>query len=436
MSTRYDCLISAGDRSLLLEPDGPGWSLPHVLCEQGWIADAVGAIRAGIRERCGIEVAVLREIQRTEDAVACELEALATEPGGAWHDAGGSAVESLPPGQREAVRRWRQGEGTERRLSPWQRRGWFEEARQWMTASLREAGMAVTDPVTPVKGAWNGSMVLRAGPCYLKAVPKQIPGEPAVLRMLAARWARHLPAVIASDEERGWLLMHELGGPALDPEDAPGSAEAAGLMARIQIDQAPLADRWLAMGCPDRGLEALERRLPRLLVDIPGRLAAAGVLDASARERLASTAPAVGAACRGLLGHAIPSRSIHHEDFRSGNVHRAEDGTPVIIDWNETVVAHPFFSLHRFLWFMPPPGENDELRDAVRDAYLEPFAAFEPKEKLLEAFGLSTRLAPLYALLYFDSAFDVDEALRRGLGPEEARNARGLIEQVLAAGER
>jgi hypothetical protein len=112
------------------------------------------------------------------------------------------------------------------------------------------------------------------------------------------------------------------------------------------------------------------------------------------------------------------------------------DGTLVIIDWNETVVAHPFFSLQRFLRFLPPPGEDGGRRDAVRDAYLEPFAAFEPRKKLLEAFRLSTRLAPVYALLYFDSAFDVDEALRRGLGPEEARNARGLIEQVLAAGER
>lgn len=237
--------------------------------------------------------------------------------------------------------------------------------------------------------------------------------------------------------------MRALGGPALEDDDRAGLAEAVGVMARVQIDQAPRADRWLAQGCPDRTLKALERRLERLLVDIPRQLAAAGVLGAGEQERLAAFVPAARDCCRGLAEHAIPARSIHHEDFRAGNVHRAADGRLVIIDWNETVVAHPFFSLQRFLWFMSPPeghprheigeGEEDAHRRAVRDAYLEPFTKFEPRDRVLEAFRLSSLLAPVYALLYFDSAFDVDAAFRRGLGPEEAGNARGLVGLVLEA---
>jgi len=133
--------------------------------------------------------------------------------------------------------------------------------------------------------------------------------------------------------------------------------------------------------------------------------------------------------------------SIHQEDFRAGNVYRTQEGALVIIDWNETVLSHPFFSAQRLIWFIEPPEgagrhhlrehESDRLRCALRDAYLEPFASLAPWDELREAFRISCLLAPLYDELRFDAAGDIERAFERGLLPEEKWTARGLIDQLM-----
>jgi hypothetical protein len=170
-------------------------------------------------------------------------------------------------------------------------------------------------------------------------------------------------------------------------------------------------------------------------------LAAHGVVSAEERDEIASFVPHAMALCRELAGFAIPARSIHHEDFRSGNVLRRRDGTLVILDWNETVVAHPFFSVQRYLWFILAPDgaarykilatESDVLRRSVRDAYLDPFACFESRQRLLEAFHLSSLLAPIYDALRFRAGSDLDRVFARGLVPEERRIARDLMDHLL-----
>lgn len=450
MSTRYDCLVCSPDgREVLLTRSDGGWSLPNVLCEQGWLADAVGAIRSQLRALHGIDVAVLREIQRTPSSIVCELEALSSATQlseSVWQGVQAPAVEALLPEQRAAVQRWSEDRGVERYVAPWQRRGWFEEARQWTAACVQRAGLEITGELTQVKAAWNGSCVLKVetsdGRLYFKASPPRRPGEPAVLRALSTHWSRHVPAVVGADEERCWTLMREIGGSALEPHEPEALADAARLIARIQIDQAAHVDRWAAMGCPDRGLGVMERRLERLLREIPRYLSDAGVLSATERDEIASLVPEAGLLCRRLGEFSVPPRSIHHEDFRAGNVCREPDGNLVVIDWNETVLAHPFFTAQRFLWFMDPPegvprheireSDDDALRRTVRDAYLEPFTAFESQSRLLEAFRFSSLLAPVYHALYFDASFDVDEVFRQGLDSQEAGIARGLMDQLLA----
>ena len=120
---------------------------------------------------------------------------------------------------------------------------------------------------------------------------------------------------------------------------------------------------------------------------------------------------------------------------------RRRDGALVILDWNETVVAHPFFSAQRYLWFIPPPAgarrheildtRADTLRRTVRDAYLEPFGRFEPRRRLLEAFHVSSLLAPIYDALRFCAGADLDQVFARGLVPEERRIARELMDHLL-----
>ncbi len=441
---RYDCVVPSADGwKVLVVREGDSWALPHVECNTGWIADAVAEIQNGFRDRYHAEAVVLRCLLWTDSSVACELEAFPVgtwpEMESRWLDAGESEP-WLPAEEAAAVTAWAENRGWERRIAPWQQRGWFLEARQWIVARV-----GVIKALTQVKAGWNGSCVLRVntsnGTLYFKAAPPRTPGESGVIRALSAKWSPHLPSIVDADEERCWMLMHDIGGRQTNSREPAELADAASLLARIQIDQAADADGWLALGCPDRGLDVIRASLDRLLIEIPSCLCDAGVLDAAERAEIAWFVPRAKRMCETLSSFAVPARSIHHEDFRDGNVQRTHSGALVLIDWNDTVVAHPFFTLQRFLWFMSPPhgvpryeivGRDDDVcRRALRDAYLDEFQYFEPRPRLLEAFGISSRLSPIYDAFRFASSPEVDEVLERGLRPEERRIARHLMEHIL-----
>jgi len=456
--TRFDCIVPSSDnKQLLLEKTGGRWTLPHVQAEEGWVANAVNEIQHDFRRRYGIATVVLRAIRSTASGVACELEQLTVagrkEPGAPglngesrlrWRDVADCNVALLGEDQGATLASWLEGEDNRQDLAPWQEKGWYEQAALWIVERVHRAGLEIRGEIEQLKAAWNGSSVLKLdssdGALYFKASPRRRPGEPAVIRLLSARWSRHLPQLVDADEERCWSLMRKAAGTDLNEDDTEALAEAGRLLARIQIDQIAEVGRWLDMGCPDRGLDTLQSRLERLLVGIPSALVDAGILQRPERDRIASFVPEANSLCRRLAEFSVPGRSLHHEDFRAGNILRGSNGNLIFIDWNEAVVAHPFFTIQRFLWFVDPPAAvqgpeiletpDDSSRRTLRDAYLEPFSQFEPKDRLLEAFAISSRLATVYDLLRFDASVDVDAALRRGLEPEEAANARSTYARI------
>jgi aminoglycoside phosphotransferase (APT) family kinase protein len=96
-----------------------------------------------------------------------------------------------------------------------------------------------------------------------------------------------------------------------------------------------------------------------------------------------------------LRAYAVPP-SIVQQDFREGHVIMTDAG-PLFFDWSDTVVSHPFFSATRYLQSLPMSNEQEQERGRrIRDAYLEPWTAFEPRERLIEALDLARALNPLY----------------------------------------
>ncbi len=434
---------------MLLERVDDGWALPHVYCDTGWIADAVGPLQTHFRDRYGLDVFVLRPLFEDGATTACELELLSGQTGDSgqtrWMDSGGGAANWLPASQRAAVEAWRSGRCCGTDLGPWQKVGWFAEARQWMLTAAANAGIAVQGPVVARKGAWNGSCVLQAessaGPIFLKASPARRPGEPRVLRELLKTWPRNVPALVAGEEARCWTLMRNVPGAELDPEDTDGMADALRLMAQLQLAEVANVATWLDMGCSDRRLEKLSFNLERLLIEIPARLCEAGLITPEERDGVARAVSPARDLCRQLQQSEVPAATLHHEDFRAGNVRRAPGGDLVILDWNDVALAHPFFAAQRMFYFVDLAegstryriGDSmaDQPRRQMRDAYLGAFAPFARPQRLAELFQWSLTLAPVYDAFRFAESADVDAAIQAGLDPDQAEVARHLIETIL-----
>jgi hypothetical protein len=423
MGTRYECVVPSADGSrVLLVRDEGRWSLPHVLCWPDRLWDAAPDVQREFRARYGMEVAALRTLGKNGLSVICELEALpesSPPAGSAWQP-----IESLPPDHLATVKNRDAGD-----VAPWQRRGWLEEVRAWIAARVAVRAIA------QVKAGWSQSCVLEVAtdgePLFFKASPRSGMGEPAFIRALSRSWGAHLPQIVDADEERCWMLMRRVEGHPIEQNDPAALADAARFMARMQLDQAPHAARWIAMGCADRGFEALRRQLPRLLTGIPEWFFESGALTAAERDEMAALVPRAEALCRALSDIAIPPVTIHHEDFRDAHVYRTPSGSLVIIDWSDAAIAHPLLTLQRFLRFMAlVTTPENPLCHVLRDAYLDELAAFEPRHRLLEACRLSARLVPLYDLFRFTAGGAAEPPVRSELPPDMQKAARALMKRI------
>jgi hypothetical protein len=199
--------------------------------------------------------------------------------------------------------------------------------------------------------------------------------------------------------------MRDFGDQILDTLPDDYLPAAARLFAEIQLDSVADLQRWAQLGCPNRGPEAMINLMDQLLIDPLASQVGRFALNEAELEELQAFMPQLKAMWTRLMDYALPL-TIHQQDFRGGNIALVGQ-TYLYYDWSDTVIAHPFFSVHRMLDFLPAPAglerwqghfthPDDQTRRNIRAAYLEPWTAYEPMERLLEAFILSRYLNEVY----------------------------------------
>ena len=389
-----------GERLLLLRGSG-GWEVPNRETSEPRWWHVVDDVNAGFGGLLGLDVTTLRCLANREvdDDLRLrfyELEAHgpASPPrGAAWVDrADLERVELAEPEHRPLLLRCldeRADDGGRLRI-PWARPGWLAGAVDWIRERLAERGLEPSAVVQ--ERTWSISTVLRAstgaGDVYFKAVGRAFTAEPALTRALARRHPESVPAVHAVDEERGWMLMDDIGGEALWDDTAPRTlASALRGYAALQCAWLGRGDDLLALGCPDRTLDVLRARIDPLLGDrellLPGRT---GGLSETELDAIPALAERLHADCERLAAYQVPP-TLDHGDFHTDNV-RARDEAFVFFDWSDACLSVPFFSLVPFFDFRDEPLEP-AVRARLRDAYLEPFAKRVPAAGLVEAFELA-----------------------------------------------
>jgi hypothetical protein len=232
---------------------------------------------------------------------------------------------------------------------------------------------------------------------YFKAVPPMFGHEPALSAAMAAADPTRIAAPLAIDAARGWMLTPGVAGRSLDEQPEIELWEAAlRSFAELQIVSAGRLDALRAAGVPDRPLGQLADQIAPLLADVaatlPGR--PAGLTDEQ-RAALAKLAPRFCEMCAELASYGLP-HTIEHGDFWAGQIIAGPEGF-TFLDWSDSSIAHPFFSLLLFLieiedHFPKIPG----VRERLRDAYLGPWAAHMPHAQLERAFELAQPLAALH----------------------------------------
>lgn len=253
----------------------------------------------------------------------------------------------------------------------WQDPDWLAGAHAWIESRLDRLGRRRTAAIEqPHVYPW--STVLRvptdSGDVWFKANADALRHEAGLLELLSGRRPDCVPAPLATDPVRGWILMDDAGEQLrrLLPveRDLDRWKDVLGLCAGVQLETADLVDGMLALGVPDLRLATLPGKYARFVDEI----------DAEPRFRQATGY--VTELCDALAAYGIPE-TIQHDDLHDGQVF-VRDGRLLLMDWGDACISHPFFTLSVTLEGVIAWG-LDDVEGSVdtapfRDAYLAPFA--------------------------------------------------------------
>jgi hypothetical protein len=205
--------------------------------------------------------------------------------------------------------------------------------------------------------------------------------------------------VLAHDEERAWILFEDAGLPIAVSGNPPDAwLDVLPRYAELQRGEVRHAGDHVEHGVPDLRLAALPARYDAMLRE-------ALPIEPDEVERLRSFAPRFAGLCDDLSGHGIPA-TIQHDDLHMANVY-ADRGRLRVLDWGDSSVAHPFFSLvvpFRFLEERNGLAPEDPWFDRLRAAYTEPWGqGLDDALRLAERVG---RFAHVFAWLRQRSHLD------------------------------
>ncbi len=215
---------------------------------------------------------------------------------------------------------------------------------------------------------------------FFKEAQPSLAHEVRLIELLARR-RPELVTEVAFSDERGRMLMPD-GGEQLSAvlerdRDIRYWIEALPLYAELQIEAAPDADELRAAGAFDRRSSVLPAAYEGL-IDEP----AEGQTPDEYAELL-RLVPEVTRVCELLASAPVPE-TINNDDFTDGSIFLT-DGTYRFLDWGDSCVSHPFFTLavtQRVIEIRHelPLGSPETKR--IRDAYLEPFTRFALRAEL------------------------------------------------------
>jgi hypothetical protein len=412
----YFTIIPDGEnRRLLVVPDGNGkWTLPRWRDTDDHHWQAVNHVNATVRHTWGLKVTTLRclcnrrNVKGRRDCRIYEMETHGGIPktlpmNARWVSENDiNTLEISEPEHRLLMRSWFldvSAPEPHHSRAPWMRRGWIAHAVSWMLDQLARLAILPTGPVEQLR-IWHRSAILRVptneGFVYFKALPPATPVAETLAFELISSYAEFLPSHLAVDPQRGWTLIREPGsGSSENGAAEEGWSEAVHALARIQLNSAAHVKRYMQMGLPDRRIARLPTQIELLLGDVEAiRPQRSRGLKPEEIRRLQGLEQQLKNDCMQLATYRIPA-SLEHGDVFAGDAVTTQPGA-VFLDWSDASISHPFFSVALYGGDADLSPADASVRARLRDAYLQAWGNYESPDRLLEAYELAQRLAPLH----------------------------------------
>jgi hypothetical protein len=323
-------------------------------------------------------------------------------------------------------------DGVERWSSP----AWRAEAQAWMDERLAAAGLTRHGELRqPHLRPWATALTAptSGGDVWLKAAGPATAFEAGLYEVLHDVAPAHVLAPIALDVARGWMLLPDGGTPLAErlqgTELVDALAVALARYGELQRAVAPHTDRLLALGVRDMRAAVMAARFEEAVAGVRAYVDAHGS-DADRRdlERAEAMRGQFSAWAEQVAG-APGAASLDHNDLHPWNVLVADAdggggaGRPVVYDWGDSVVAHPFASMLVALGYVQSKllrcAADDPRLLRVRDAYLAPFADIAPHAELVATLELACRVGKVARALTWQRVVDalepgdIDDTWRR-----------------------
>ncbi len=393
---------------VLLLQQATGWSLPHCRTADRELLGGAPFCRH-LRAQLGITATQLRVATVYVDPadgrwrwamIALENHSPAWTPPPDAHWVDRATVAYLPltqPEQRATILDWlieiKTGVVPTLR-SPWARPGWWAAIHSWVADALTQQGRALIGPLEQRK-TWSVSCLLRgrtaAGAVYVKAAPALplFANESAITAHLGAMYPAWVPTPLALDAGRRWMLLEDFGDDLLYTADAGAWEATVDAVAALQVQSVGHVDSLLAAGCLDRRLDRLAAQIPFLLEQTH---VFAG-LEPTELATLEAAAPQLAAYCAQLARSGVPP-ALLHGDLHDHNI-TMRAGQPLIFDWSDACIAHPFFDLTTLL-STDYLDAHPAVQTALRDRYLAHWAAYGSPVQLQRIADLAALVGTLH----------------------------------------
>ena len=287
---------------------------------------------------------------------------------------------------------------------------WRTDVRYWIDSQLAHIGLRVTGPIEqPHIRPWATAMRIptQKRTIWFKATTQGIGYEVQLTLFLANLLPQHTPSLIASDNERCWMLMEDMGETLRSRistvTDLYLMEKAIEIYADLQKIAAVRIDDLSATGIPDRRLTPLRIQWDELIRDTDRLFIDQYEYDyisGAHFNRAIEMWPEISRLLTELESVGLPD-TVVHEDLHDANIF-AKGNSIILSDWGDSCISNPLCTLTVFLSSMTHRlGLNIDAPEivAVRDSYLEHWEEFASRAQLVEAAKIAVRIGMLHRSL-------------------------------------